>query len=278
MSAASSRSSAIRALRSQLRATQSAGLARQYLSSGMAEVDRLLPEGGLPTGAVVEWIAEHSGQSAASIALTLASGLLTLPGCVAVIDGRAEFHAAALSAVGIPLSRLLLIRPGAESDRTATAARSPQATATAAATTLRSLPTQQADTLWALEQAARCPGVRLVVCWLGRVSSTALRRLQLAVERSGTTVFLIRPASVRKEPSWSDLRFTLSANDDATVRLRVARARHATQQSAVVQLRVDHETGVVRSVSELAGSAADDESAAGDPDRRRAAHSPHAAR
>lgn len=48
------------------------------------------------------------------------------------------------------------------------------------------------ELLWAMEEALRCPSVTAVVAEIANVDLTATRRLQLAVERSGVTGFLLR--------------------------------------------------------------------------------------
>jgi protein ImuA len=260
MAAASARSSAIHQLRNQLTKSQNSGLPQQFLSTGTPGIDAVLPNRGLPTGAVIEWISDQAGQSAASIALSLSGGLMSQPGCLAVIDSRCEFNADAVCSVGVPMSRLLLIRQDHKPGVSLLAGGDPEFVtgnrrSCRSSSFLRSLPVQQADTLWALEQTARCPGVRVAMCWLDRVSSTALRRLQLAVERSGVTVFLIRPDSALRQSSWADLRIGIRGLAAATVQIQVIQARNQVQNSSVVQLTIDHETGVVRPLSQLADSA-----------------------
>ncbi len=242
MSPSAVRAETIEALRRQLVSTQRDQSAQKCIPTGLESLDQLLPGGGLPTSAMVEWISDEVGHSAASIALRCVAPMLTLAGCLAVIDERHEFHANAAQAQGIPLSRLLLVRPQreADSDSNHRTGRSQFVRRTSAA---------HNETLWALEQAARCPGVRIVLCWLDRSSSAVMRRLQLAVERSGVTVVLIRPATVLQQPSFADLRLhvqTLSQASTANVQspkpsgqfsVRLLRSRHGLQHEgfAVVQ-------------------------------------------
>ena len=62
------------------------------------------------------------------------------------------------------------------------------------------------DELWALDQALRCPGVSAVWTWIDRLDPPAFRRLQLAAETGRTLGLLVRPASVRGRPTWSDVQ------------------------------------------------------------------------
>lgn len=241
MHASSTRSGVLRTLRQQLLKSQTSAAGRQVVSTGLPALDAILPENGLPTASVVEWVSECPGLSAATVSLHCAASFLQWPGCLAVVDLRHEFHAAAAEAAGISLSRLLLIRPQ-----------------------------EPAEALWSLEQAARCPGVRVVLCWLDRVSLTVLRRLQLAVERSGTSVFLIRPAAVLQQASWADYRLQTGGSGhgteadqgaegclrkDRVISVRVRRSRHAVVHQGCALLKTDYETGAVLATSELADPA-----------------------
>ena len=89
-----------------------------------------------------------------------------------------------------------------------------------------------------------------------------MRRLQLAVERSGVTMVLVRPASILHQPSFADLRLHVTAVQPALigltgrrrVQVQLLRSRHGLQHLEYAQLEVDHETGAVHSISELADS------------------------
>lgn len=243
--AVSAHSGALRALRQQLSKSQLSSVTQQIIPTEIPALNAVLPQGGFPTASVLEWVSEYPGLSAAGIAMRCVRSFLELPGCLAIVDSRREFHAAAAEVAGISLARLLLIRPE-----------------------------HQKDALWALEQAARCSGVRVVMCWLDRVSATALRRLQLAVERSGVTVFLIRPASVLKQPSWADYRLLVGAAESdglqeqkpaASVKgspvlsrvlsVQILRTRHSVRNHGRALLKFDDETGALLTISELAHTA-----------------------
>lgn len=226
-------------LRQQLQKTRPASLMVQTVETGLKVLDDILPGHGFSTGSVVEWISDQPGMFAGSIALSCIRPFLKMSGCLAVIDSHGEFYLPAAVARGIPASRILLVRPDHPS-----------------------------DSLWALEQASLSAGVRVVLCWLDRVSSTVMRRLQLAVERSGVTVFLIRPAQVLQQPSWADLRLTLTTGrpvavepssdmiDHQLITVRLVRSRHTIRPTNPAILKIDHETGAVHSVCQLADSAA----------------------
>lgn len=242
MSAVPKSSDVVEHLRRQLLRCQVTHSAQAIISSGYRALDRLLPESGLPSGAVIEWVSDEPGLRATSIALKCAAGFLQQPGAFAIVDSLNEFHPMSLEHLGIPLSRLLLVRP---CDQPSTP-----------------LPSQaqRSDALWALEQLARSSGVRVVMMWVDRLSSTAQRRLQLAVEKSGVTVFLMRPASALRQTSWADLRFhvqskTQAAIDGAQVTVQLVRSKNSVRCHGQVLLDCNHETGDVLEAVELADPA-----------------------
>jgi protein ImuA len=67
--------------------------------------------------------------------------------------------------------------------------------------------TNEADAVWAFDQALRCPGVGAVWGAWDRLDVRDFRRLQLAAETSGTIGLLIRPARLRGQPTWAEVKF-----------------------------------------------------------------------
>lgn len=267
---ASASESVLQDLRAQLARTSPPRLSQETVSTGLPLLDRQLPGHGLPSASVVEWVADGPGLGTTTLALKCGATLMKKAGALAVIDPYNDFHAAALTGTGIDLSRLLLVRPKAIAERTAANQQMAQhsnhgnrlRTATPAHTGGHLSSTDRSNTLWALEQVSRCPGVRLAVCWIDRLSSTVQRRLQLAVERSGVTVFLIRPATALDQPSWADLRFHLKCSQNlsdldvghSTVQLKLVKTRNSITHNGEIKLDWNHETGAVCEISELAHS------------------------
>lgn len=253
MSAAAVRTKAIQSLQRQLLATKQTQTSQQIIPTGLTSVDRILPHGGLPTASLIEWVSDDVGLHTASIALKSIAPMLTLPGCLSIVDERHDFHADAARCLGIPLSRILLIRPPRAASVPSTTSQS---------RFVRQASRAHSDALWALEQTARCPGVRVVLTYLELASSAVMRRLQLAVERSGVTIVLIRPVSILHQPAFADLRLHVTAVPPALaghsgcrrLKVQLLRSRHGLQHTEHAQLEVDHETGAVHSISELAYS------------------------
>ncbi|HIE96928.1 MAG TPA: hypothetical protein EYG03_30885 [Planctomycetes bacterium] len=256
----SATSSALQMLRRQLAQSQPHNPGREIVSTGLPSLDALLPHAGLPSGSLIEWISDGPGNRASSVAFRCAAGFLERPGAFAIVDGRGCFNPVAVRNTGIPFSRLLVVSPRADragryrfhSDNTGSNSQRQQH--------------QRTETLWALEQLGRCSGVQVVVAWVDRLSSTAQRRLQLAVETSGVTVFLIRPAAALHQTSWADLRFhvqsaqtaesVVSVGETARHRSRIAvrliRSKNAVQHNGCALLECHDETGDVLEVPELA--------------------------
>ncbi|MCA9065037.1 MAG: hypothetical protein KDA96_18330 [Planctomycetaceae bacterium] len=272
MSNSSARSSAIRHLRQQLLRTQFSGVEAQTVPTGFASLDALLPDHGLSSRSVIEWVSDQHGVCAMAVALRCAVPFLQQSGCMAVLDAQHDFFPMAAVVAGIPLSRILLIRPALEesspndhcSPLSGHGGKADEQAVTAVRR-IRRASSLQADAIWALEQAARCAAVRVVVCRIDRLSSTVMRRLQLAVERSGCTVFLIRPSSALKQPSWADLRLLVRSQSVTPstrsvvpkaqpLTVELLKARSAVTRTGRAELKIDYETGVVSEISELADS------------------------
>src|SRR5581483_9981845 len=165
-------------LQEQLRRWQEAKRPTSVCSStGCAQLDQLFPGGGVARGTLVEWLAEDAGSGAMWLALVAAREACHGYGPLVVVDGRGTFYPPAAAWAGIDLERLIVVRPVTAQDET-----------------------------WALDQSLRCQGVGAVLCLTDRLRQRAARRLQLAAEGSGGVGFLVRPASVRGEPCWAEVR------------------------------------------------------------------------
>jgi hypothetical protein len=150
-------------------------------------MDELLPHAGLRTGSIIEWLAENEACGAAALSLAvLASRFRSLSGEAAsaagplvVVDPAGTFYPPAAMALGIPGWRIVWCRPRSH-----------------------------ADTVWAIDQALRCEAVAAVWARLGaRLEDRDARRFQLAAETGDTSGMLIRPSSVRGQPSFAETRF-----------------------------------------------------------------------
>jgi hypothetical protein len=157
-----------------------ARVASASVPTGFPQLDAELPGGGWPTGSLTELLPSHEGIGELRI-LGPALATLALAGKrLAWIAPPYLPYAPALAAAGIDLARVLIVRT----------------------------PTAR-DALWATEQALHSATCSAVLVWTPDVKYVALRRLQLAAERSQAMAMLFRRPSAANEPSPAGLRLAL---------------------------------------------------------------------
>ena len=147
--------------------------------TGFSVLDDQLPGSGWPRGALVELLSERPCAGEVMLLLPLMRSVPAHRWCAWIAPPHAV-HAPALEAAGLPLSRLLLITP-------------PDAAAA----------------LWATRLALQSQACHVVLAWLPHIDTAGLRRLQLAAEEAGTTLFLLRPTQTGCQPSPAVLRLHL---------------------------------------------------------------------
>jgi protein ImuA len=170
------------------------------ISSGSAALDRCMPHGGFLGGTILELTTPHGlPVGATSIAINIAKHAVELEQesgegttnqttpmagkYVVVIEPPAPYYPPALEHLGLPLERVIGLRPP-----------------------------NYADLLWSLDQALRCPAVGCVIAHIDRLDDRAARRLQLATEIGGGLAILVRPAiDVRCERSWADVQWYVAS-------------------------------------------------------------------
>ncbi len=146
---------------------------RAAMPLGLAEIDQLLPDGGLLTGALHEIeagpspsgrVAPHDGAALGFTAFLLSRlGPGTLLWCRQASGADAPLYAPALAAWFDP-ARLLMVTARREE-----------------------------DLFWAMEEGLRTPGIAAVVGETRAADPTAGRRLSLATEKNGVPALLLRP-------------------------------------------------------------------------------------
>ena len=94
---------------------------KQGLPFGVAELDELLPDGGLPRGSVVELCAAGEGALGTSLGLSACAAAQaegrargSNPPWCAFIDPTATLYGPGVAATGVELSRLLVVQPPLE--------------------------------------------------------------------------------------------------------------------------------------------------------------------
>jgi hypothetical protein len=165
-------------------------------ASGWPELDRILPGGGWPAGALSELFCPVEGIGEFSLLLPLIVRLTSSGKRVVLVAPPHVPYAQALSERGVKLDKLVLL--------------SPQSTR---------------DSLWAAEQTLRCAAVGLVVAWPQRAGDRELRRLALAAETSGAAAIVYRPAREARTFSPAALRMLVKPAGTASLELEVLKSR-----------------------------------------------------
>lgn len=195
-----------------LEGTEAGQVAR--FSSGNQALDQHLPGGGLRQGSLVEWLAgSEAGSGTTALALMAARVACKRGGALVVIDHGRWFYPPAAVAMGLDTGRLVVVRPESEEDEH-----------------------------WAWQQSLAAEGVATVLGWPRKLSAAAFRRLQLAAQAGGTLGMLIRPAEVRRQPSWADVRLLVEPRptppnrrllSGRTLRVTILRSRGSTGGTSV---------------------------------------------
>jgi len=142
-----------------------AGRPAEAMSLGAAAIDDCLPWGGLAAGGLHEIRAEKTDDAGA--ALGFAAYLLgrlakARRGRLMWLTLSDHVHAPGLAGLGVPMERLLLVRPA-----------------------------RAADLLWAAEECLRCKGVAGLLADIDGADFRSARRLSLAARGSGVPGLLL---------------------------------------------------------------------------------------
>lgn len=137
---------------------------------GLGTLETAFPNGVFPTGAIHEFISNSPEDTAAcgGFIVGLVQKLLTGGGACLWISYTRRIYPPALKLFGVDPDRVIFI----------------------------DVPLQK-DLLWVTEEALKCEGVATVICETKDLSFTESQRLQLAVEKSRVTGFVLRK-NVRK--------------------------------------------------------------------------------
>lgn len=199
-------------------------------SGALTRLDDLLPDGGLPRGAVIELTSAHGLARATSIALRACAAaqadarlrtgdVRTVGAWCAFIDPWGTLHAPGVAASGVDLERLLVVRsPEGALARVAVRVAESRAFSVVVVDTV-GVPGSELSA--SSSGASRGDVVRLDR-W-----GTVVRRLALAIERTDTTVLLVTDAAAaRSMPLPVALRLELERRGDGPTIARVAKERH----------------------------------------------------
>lgn len=138
------------------------------LDSGLGAIARSFPNLTFPTGCIHEFLTIDKASATASNAFTvgLVNALSNNSGVIVWISSSRRLFPPALSTFGLHPDRFIFIDLKKER-----------------------------DVLWAMDEALKCGALTAVIGEINTISFTESRRLQLAVEQSNVTGFLIRKDS-----------------------------------------------------------------------------------
>ena len=166
------------------------------LATGHPALDKALPGGGWPLGALTELLAERAGIGELQILLPSLARLSREGRWLVWVAPPSLPSAPALAAHGIALGQVLWVKPAADKVG-----------------------------LWAMEQALRSPGTGAVLGWPGRrVEERQLRRLQLAAEEAGNLGFLFRTTDRAGQASPAGLRLRLEPGNNG-IQVQILKCR-----------------------------------------------------
>ena len=177
-------------LRNKIRSVETAGRMDDGIrvSSGCAAIDRLLPGSGYQRGTLAQWLTS-GGQGADYLSLLVARQACQDGGALVVLDPRNQFYPPAAAAIGVNLDNLIVLRTenlaGSQKEL-------------------------QADLLWSIDQALRCPAVAAVWGPLDQIDERWFRRFQLSAETSGCLGLFVQPIQVARQPSWAEVQWIVS--------------------------------------------------------------------
>lgn len=174
---------------------------RPFLPTGHARLDNALA-GGWPLGQLIELLVEPYGIGELQLLMPVLSALTDSESTGAsrwsmLVAPPYIPYAPALSDRGLDLARLLVVRCR-----------------------------RDVDVLWAVEQAAHSNTCAAVLAWSDGADEHALRRLQLAVEASGSCLLvLFRPLRFQQRRSPAALRIRLQPGARGATDLHVFKNR-----------------------------------------------------
>lgn len=174
------------------------------IPTGHEALDRQLPSGGWPLGALTELLADTPGSGEFSLLLPILAELTSKARWAVLIDPPWLPYPPAMRGHGIALERLVLVRT-----------RNAQ------------------EALWSCEQALQGIGGGVVIAWPGNPSFSRLRRLQLAASAGRKAAFLFRPPSAAAQASPAALRLQVSA-DPLGARITVLKCRGQRPEAPVL--------------------------------------------
>ena len=164
----------------------------EVLSSGYPELDRALPGGGWPCGALTELLVSQFSIVEARLLLPAVAPLTQTGRTVVLVGPALPPHAAGLRHGQVDERHLVWIDVDTPRDR-----------------------------LWATEQLIKAGTCGAIVSWLPLVRAEQIRRLQVLAARCRGPVFLCRPDHAARDASAAALRVRISLAPDWQLNVEV---------------------------------------------------------
>jgi len=150
----------------------------------LGPIDSAFPNGVFPLASIHEFLTKDPEDTAATSGFIscLLSSLMSKGGVTAWIGPSQEIFPAALKFFNVEPDKVIFINTK-----------------------------KQGELLWLVEEALKCEGLAAVIGEIPEITLTASRRLQLAVEKSGVTGFLIRNDSRKINVNACTARWKISS-------------------------------------------------------------------
>lgn len=199
------------------------------LASGFAELDRELPGGGWPRGALTELLVDNEGIGEFRLLLPALAKLSHAGGWIALVGAPHLPNAPAFARSHIEPARIVVIDAEEEKDR-----------------------------WWAAEQVLRSESAGALLFWPRAINDTRLRRLAVAAQETATVAFVFARGERAGVPSPASLRIRLSAAGEE-LRLDVLKRRggvcgRALRIDVAAALRAQGESRASPPLTERGGS------------------------
>ena len=168
------------------RAGELGSASAQTIGTEYNALNRVLPGGGWPCGAMTEVLQAQSGQYEWGLVAPAVGTLQAASPCGMVVLVGAPYcpFGPALGARQLDMRRLLCINSAAKNDNPAM--------------------------LWATREALQCADVGAVLAWLPDARGAHLRRLQIAALSADKLLFVFRPLHAQHDSSPAPLRLKLA--------------------------------------------------------------------
>ena len=188
------------------RGRQATTQAPRVLPSECEALDRALPGGGWPLGAVTELCYAQDGLGELTLLMPALARAMHEGRWTVFVASPHPLYAPALANAGLDLARVLCVDA-----------------------------TSGDDGAWAAEQSLRSGACGAVVLWAPRTDDRILRRLQLAAESGTAWCVVLRPLQAALSPSPAAVRVRIEAGP----RAQVFKSRGVTSTAALPEIPIE---------------------------------------